>query len=113
MARALCSRSSALTTAAADRTLLSHATLTSAKVWTSFFTASGRSSGGRVDWAADGIGYGPDHPVFWIDRFTRILSNGTPPWLPSGLRKQYAPSYYAAFVRDPDGNNIEAAYRGA
>jgi hypothetical protein len=45
--------------------------------------------------------------------FTRILSNGTPPWLPSGLRKQYAPSYYAAFVLDPDGNNIEAVYRGA
>jgi len=45
--------------------------------------------------------------------FTRILSNSTPPWLPSGLRKQYAPSYYAAFVLDPDGNNIEAVYRGA
>lgn len=25
-----------------------------------------------------------------------------------GLRTEYAPDYYAAFVRDPDGNKIEA-----
>ncbi|HVN63404.1 MAG TPA: VOC family protein [Candidatus Binataceae bacterium] len=25
-----------------------------------------------------------------------------------GLRPNYAPNYYAAFVKDPDGNNIEA-----
>jgi catechol 2,3-dioxygenase-like lactoylglutathione lyase family enzyme len=25
-----------------------------------------------------------------------------------GVREQYHPSYYAAFVNDPDGNNIEA-----
>jgi catechol 2,3-dioxygenase-like lactoylglutathione lyase family enzyme len=84
----------------------------------------------------DGIGYGLDHPVFWIDRFhphsakqhtafaaksrTAVdafyaaalkaggIDNGGP-----GLRKQYAPGYYAAFVLDPDGNNIEAVYRGA
>lgn len=29
--------------------------------------------------------------------------NGAP-----GLRPQYAPEYYAAYVLDPDGNNIEA-----
>jgi catechol 2,3-dioxygenase-like lactoylglutathione lyase family enzyme len=29
--------------------------------------------------------------------------NGAP-----GLREQYHPSYYGAFVLDPDGNNIEA-----
>jgi len=27
---------------------------------------------------------------------------------PPGLRPHYAPDYYAAFLRDPDGNNIEA-----
>ncbi len=27
---------------------------------------------------------------------------------PPGRRPQYAPDYYAAFVLDPDGNNIEA-----
>jgi catechol 2,3-dioxygenase-like lactoylglutathione lyase family enzyme len=89
---------------------------------------------GNVD--TDGIGYGLDHPVFWIDRFhphsvkqhtafaaksrTEVdafyaaalkaggIDNGEP-----GLRKQYGPGYYAAFVLDPDGNNIEAVYRGA
>ncbi|HEX7891989.1 MAG TPA: hypothetical protein VF522_21755 [Ramlibacter sp.] len=25
-----------------------------------------------------------------------------------GLRKEYSDNYYAAFVRDPDGNKIEA-----
>lgn len=29
--------------------------------------------------------------------------NGAP-----GLRKDYAPNYYAAFLIDPDGNNVEA-----
>jgi catechol 2,3-dioxygenase-like lactoylglutathione lyase family enzyme len=27
---------------------------------------------------------------------------------PPGLRPDYHPSYYAAFVLDPDGNNVEA-----
>ena len=27
-----------------------------------------------------------------------------------GLRKEYSDSYYAAFVRDPDGNKIEAMF---
>ncbi|KJC45093.1 glyoxalase [Bradyrhizobium sp. LTSP885] len=80
----------------------------------------------------DGVGYGIDYPVFWIDRYhahsvrnhtafaakTRaevdafhaaaIKAGGTENGAP-GLRK---PSYYAAFVLDPDGNNIEAVFRG-
>ena len=73
----------------------------------------------------DGVGYGFDYPVFWIDRYhphavkqhtafaakTRAevdkaggAENGAP-----GLRR---PNYYAAFVLDPDGNNIEAVFRG-
>ena len=32
--------------------------------------------------------------------------NGAP-----GPRPHYGPAYYGAFVRDPDGNNIEAVYR--
>ena len=86
---------------------------------------------------ADGVGYGADYPVFWIDRFhphglkqhtafaaksrTEVdafhaaalkaggTDNGTP-----GLRNAaagYPPGYYAAFVLDPDGNNIEAVCR--
>jgi catechol 2,3-dioxygenase-like lactoylglutathione lyase family enzyme len=33
--------------------------------------------------------------------------NGAP-----GLRPQYHPGYYGAFVIDPDGNNVEAVYHG-
>lgn len=33
--------------------------------------------------------------------------NGSP-----GLRPQYHPKYYGAFVLDPDGHNIEAVYHG-
>ncbi len=44
-----------------------------------------------------------------VDAFHRAAlaaggkDNGAP-----GLRPQYGPNYYAAFVLDPDGNNIEA-----
>jgi catechol 2,3-dioxygenase-like lactoylglutathione lyase family enzyme len=32
---------------------------------------------------------------------------------PPGIREDYHPTYYAAFVRDPDGNNVEAVcHRG-
>jgi len=34
-------------------------------------------------------------------------SNGAP-----GLRPHYDPAYFAAFVIDPDGHNIEAVHRG-
>ncbi|MFQ6311960.1 VOC family protein [Lysobacter capsici] len=33
--------------------------------------------------------------------------NGAP-----GPREHYAPGYFGAFVFDPDGNNVEAVYRG-
>ena len=33
--------------------------------------------------------------------------NGAP-----GERANYHPGYYAAFVRDPDGNNVEVVYHG-
>ena len=29
-----------------------------------------------------------------------------------GPRPQYSPGYYGAFVRDPDGNSVEAVYHG-
>jgi len=34
------------------------------------------------------------------------VDNGAP-----GIREDYSPTYYAAFVIDPDGNNIEAVCR--
>jgi catechol 2,3-dioxygenase-like lactoylglutathione lyase family enzyme len=86
---------------------------------------------------ADGVGYGVDYPVFWIDRFhshsvkqhtafaarsraqvdafhtAALKAGGTDNGAP-GLRdtaKGYPPGYYAAFVLDPDGNNIEVVFR--
>jgi catechol 2,3-dioxygenase-like lactoylglutathione lyase family enzyme len=87
---------------------------------------------------ADGVGYGVDYPVFWIDRFhphsvkqhtafaarnraevdsfyAAALGAGGTDNGPPGLRdigEGYPPGYYAAFVLDPDGNNIEAVFRG-
>jgi catechol 2,3-dioxygenase-like lactoylglutathione lyase family enzyme len=89
---------------------------------------------------SDGIGYGIDYPIFWIDRFHPAAQryhtafaassraevnafyaaalaaggkdNGAPGprKMPSSVTPQ---GYYAAFVLDPDGNNIEAVYREA
>jgi lactoylglutathione lyase len=48
-----------------------------------------------------------------VDRFYQAAlaaggrDNGAP-----GLREQYHPDYYAAFVLDPDGNNIECVDHG-
>jgi catechol 2,3-dioxygenase-like lactoylglutathione lyase family enzyme len=79
---------------------------------------------------ADGIGYGVSFPVFWIDRRhpagvrqhtafsarsqAEVVSAGGTPNGPPGFRdpaQGYPPGYYAAFVLDPDENNIEAVYR--
>jgi catechol 2,3-dioxygenase-like lactoylglutathione lyase family enzyme len=89
------------------------------------------------DSGADAVGYGLDHPVFWIDRFhpngikqhtafvarsrsevdafhrAALGAGGTDNGAP-GLRDPatgYPPGYYAAFVLDPDGNNMEAVFR--
>ena len=82
------------------------------------------------------IGYGKKHPEFWINLragMTRVpddsgvhiclrgretaavdafhavalASGGTSDGAP-GLRPHYYENYYAAFIRDPDGNRIEA-----
>ena len=82
---------------------------------------------------ASGAGFGPaGEPALWlllaqgsqaagahvalraadrgaVDRFHEIgleaggRDNGGP-----GLRSDYSPTYYAAFLLDPDGNNVEA-----
>ena len=49
-----------------------------------------------------------------VDRFYQAAltaggkENGAP-----GVREEYHPGYYACFVLDPDGNNIEAVHHGA
>lgn len=55
---------------------------------------------------------GADHSA--VDAFyiaalgAGAINNGEP-----GLRKDYHPNYYAAFVIDPDGNNLEAVCHAA
>jgi catechol 2,3-dioxygenase-like lactoylglutathione lyase family enzyme len=44
-----------------------------------------------------------------VDAFyTAAIAAGGKDNGPPGIRAQYAPTYYGAFVLDPDGNNIEA-----
>jgi len=89
------------------------------------------------DTGVDAVGYGVDYPVFWIDRFhphsvkqytafvarnraeveafyAAALKAGGTDNGPPGLRdtaEGYPPGYYAAFVLDPNGNNMEAVCR--
>ncbi len=83
------------------------------------------------EWNGAGFGASPDRPEFWImqrepygtgthlafaaaDRATvdsfhaaALAAGGTDNGAP-GIREQYHPTYYGAFVLDPDGNNVEA-----
>ena len=48
-----------------------------------------------------------------VDRFHAVaLAQGGTCDGPPGLRLHYAPDFYAAYVRDPDGNKLAAVYRG-
>lgn len=47
-----------------------------------------------------------------VDRFySAAMANGGKDNGPPGVRQRYHPDYYAAFVFDPDGHNIEAVCR--
>lgn len=84
------------------------------------------------------VGFGASYPIFWIHRAQPLVvkvhaafvatstdevdafhqaalaAGGSDHGAP-GLRshKGYPKGYYAAFVLDPDGNNIEAVFRNA
>lgn len=85
----------------------------------------------------DTIGFGESRPTFWLgpqrtgegfrethiafvasDReavvafFHTAVAEGAEVLYEPGEWPQYHPGYYAAFVRDPDGNNVEAVYSG-
>lgn len=67
---------------------------------------------------ASGVLTGRQHLAFqardraMVDAFYEAaLAHGGRDNGPPGLRA-YHPAYYAAFVLDPDGNNIEAVYQG-
>jgi catechol 2,3-dioxygenase-like lactoylglutathione lyase family enzyme len=48
-----------------------------------------------------------------VDRFhSAALAAGGKDHGKPGIREEYHADYYAAFVIDPDGNNIEAVYHG-
>ena len=88
------------------------------------------------EWPGAAIGYGKKYPEFWINRradmapvaadsgahvclraasramvdafhAAALAAGGTSDGAP-GFRAQYHENYYAAFIRDPDGNRIEA-----
>ena len=69
--------------------------------------------------AAQGVTTGRHHLAFqaesprMVDSFyeAALSSGGTDNGAPG--ERPYHPGYYAAFVLDPDGNNIEAVYHGA
>jgi catechol 2,3-dioxygenase-like lactoylglutathione lyase family enzyme len=78
--------------------------------------AVGLGVGERADfWLSQGASVAPAHFAFAagdrasVDAFHRAAieaggrDNGAP-----GVRAQYHPTYYGAFVLDPDGNNVEA-----
>jgi catechol 2,3-dioxygenase-like lactoylglutathione lyase family enzyme len=88
------------------------------------------------EWPGAAIGYGKKYPEFWINQrkgmvaipadsgvhiclraasimaveafhAAALAAGGSSDGAP-GYREQYHESYYAAFIRDPDGNRIEA-----
>ena len=69
--------------------------------------------------AAAGVVTGRSHLAFQaadretVDRFHRVgLEAGGRDHGAPGLRPSYHPGYYAAFLLDPDGNNVEVVYHG-
>ncbi len=88
------------------------------------------------EWPDAAMGFGKKYPEFWINRraamdrgasdngvhiclrapdtaavdafhAAALAARGTSDGAP-GLRQEYHDNYYAAFIRDPDGNRIEA-----
>ena len=81
--------------------------------------AAGLGAAGKPDfWIAQGEPCAPLHVAFacreraLVDAFHRaaLAAGGRDHGAP-GLRPHYHPSYYGAFVLDPDGNNVEAVRR--
>jgi catechol 2,3-dioxygenase-like lactoylglutathione lyase family enzyme len=75
------------------------------------FKAEGHTS----FWVTKGRVGTPTHIAFrakdrrTVEAFHRAaLEAGATDHGPPGLRSEYSPTYYAAFVLDPDGHNVEA-----
>jgi len=92
------------------------------KVLAEYGEAAGLGADGNADfWIFEGKATKPRvHVAFHCDKRAQVdkfyaaaikagaKDNGAP-----GIRKDYAPTYYAAFVIDPDGHNIEAVCHAA
>ena len=65
---------------------------------------------GAATAAATHIAFRADAPA-QVDAFHRqgLAAGGKDRGTP-GLRGDYSPTYYAAFLTDPDGNNVEAVH---
>lgn len=85
------------------------------KILMEFPDGAGLGARGKPDlWISKGSVLAPVHLAFGVNDRKPVAAfhkaalkaggrdNGKP-----GLRKEYTPTYYAAFVLDPDGNNIE------
>ncbi len=87
---------------------------------TGSYEGTGFGAEGRAKfWIGNGArAGGPVHVAFAaksradVDRFydAAIAAGGRDNGKP-GLREHYSPTYYGAFVFDPDGNNVEAVCR--
>jgi catechol 2,3-dioxygenase-like lactoylglutathione lyase family enzyme len=100
-----------------------------------FYERALQPLGVRVVESSEGAGFAIDDQDFWImeqemaagsvhvafaspDRETvdafhvAAIQAGGVDNGPPGLRPQYHSAYYAAFVLDPDGNNVEAVFHG-
>lgn len=82
--------------------------------------ATGFMEGGHTSfWITQKDRVEPTHVAFRADSkkaveafyAAALLSGGKDNGAP-GFRTDYGPNYYAAFILDPDGNNIEACYFG-
>ncbi len=118
--------------------MLDHVSIQCADIAASaaFYDAALAPLGGRrvMQFGEEGIGYGSDdHPEFWVGRqhtgdgfrethlaftaadragvdafFAAAVATGAAVLHEPRLWPEYHPDYYGAFVRDPDGNNVEA-----
>lgn len=84
-------------------------------------SAAGYGENGKPDfWIGTGDpGSPPAHVAFQVTSrqvvdafYAAALAAGGRDNGPPGLRPLYHPHYYGAFVRDPDGHNIEAVFHG-
>ena len=85
-------------------------------------SACGFGKGGKPEFwiGSDGKTTPPLHVAFVVDTRAEVrafyeaaLRAGGRDNGPPGLRPQYHPNYYGAFVLDPDGHNIEAVCHAA